>query len=89
MQSFKVGDLVKLVKFSSNDNIGSLYFDIGQIMKVKRVDEYSDRVYVMCPPRAGTGNDWYIPFECVKKANKPVTEIDFLDAFKDNFREGV
>ena len=92
---WKIGDKIKFVKegiLDSTTNCGLTINKIYTIIKVQdRVDPYhvdtwnkSYSIYKndMC-------YSWWIEPNCFKLIDKPKTEVDFLDCFKENFKEGV
>jgi hypothetical protein len=81
---FKKGDRIKFVK-----EIGDCtreVFTMGEIYKVHCDDRYQTNIYII----NDDGNEWNFIDECFKLVKKTLkTEADYLDAFQQNFEEGV
>lgn len=71
---FKIGDVVHLTGYDDD------WFVIHDI-------ENADRIFVKDKNRSGWVKS--IDLRLYKAYKKPETEIEFLDAFKNNFKDGT
>ena len=84
MNIFKIEDKVKFIESIGDCTLKQ--FTLNKVYTIIGGDKNSNCWFV----EKDNGMQWYIINDCFKLAkNKPITEIDHLDAFKDNFREGV
>ena len=75
---FKIGDRVKVTKGVS----ACSWVCVGKIRTIISIN-HRDRY---CGLDCGHGGAWNKELTLYK--NKPINEIEFLDAFQDNFKEG-
>lgn len=88
------GDIIEFIEDGEDDSTQE-YFTVGEyytILKVNEHEEHADKNRYMV--QNDHGEQWWIEpqvFRRVKKfvKKKPVSEIEFLDAFKQNFKDGV
>ena len=93
MRKFKIGDTIECIEsISANDN-GPLQ---GERYKITSLEEYyvGFKLFNYNSPinrekiRHGIYPNWGI--RCFKLIeSKPLTEVDYLDAFQNNFRDGI
>lgn len=95
---WKVGDKVRLIEYGVIDCDTDNGFDIGNIYTINKVTEvdYEDENEVQDGFKYRIdkdGEDWWIEpmcFELVKKKKKVLkTEVDYLNAFRENFKSGI
>jgi len=84
-QKVKIGDKVKFVK--SVANCAPIYnLTLGKIYTIISVNKMKNG----CSITNDVGREWYIQdnaFEPYKK--ELLSEIDYLDSFKENFKDGI
>lgn len=81
---FKVGDKIRA---KVNRHAYATYKDSILIVDKPCNPFYRDHVCYKEP--GGTHNGWSAEFfELVERKDKPKTEVDFLDCFKENFSDG-
>lgn len=77
---FKVGDKVKIDNAIS---YGTSYYDIVYTVTSSRLSHTNvvdDKNINFCFP------SWF--FKLVESKQKPISEVDFLNCFQENFKEG-
>lgn len=81
---FKISDKVKCIKLPHKGQyqLNSGEKAIGLIYKIRRLS-YSNTILELY------GEDGLFNRENFEKVNDPKTELEFLDAFQENFKEGV
>ena len=85
---YRVGQRIFLRKYSPSDNISSERFKIGQSFIIIRISFNLNLVYI-ANPFVSRANEWYLPFSIIGSSKELKTEIEYLNAFQDNFREGI
>lgn len=86
---YKEGDKIKLIEYDDSHNISFLNFTLGEVLIVTRVHHSNNNLIYIKESNGRKGN-WYVPIHCVEPfKKKPMTEIDYLDSFQYNFKEGV
>jgi hypothetical protein len=89
---FKVGQKVRLVKYSPEHGV---YPDNGFAMKLGTVCTIADNPYQhelqnerCIAVHILEYSGWYFPVTCFQSIlDKPLTEVEWLDRVKDNFKE--
>jgi hypothetical protein len=83
MTNFKIGDRIKFVK-ELGDNAIQYHLVLNKIYLVTRIECGFALI------KRDNGSEWIIMDECFKLIKKEfVKETDYLDAFQENFKDGV
>ena len=84
MNTFKIGDKVKFIKSIGDCTLKQ--FTLNKVYTIIGGDKNSNFWFV----EKDNGIQWYIINNCFKLAkDKPITEVDYLNCFQENFREGI
>jgi hypothetical protein len=81
---FKVGDTIKVIGDKSSDARNNQY-KIGKITYIHLFDHSKELHHY--GTSLGSGGMW--PEDIILYRSEPKTEIDYLDCFKDNFKDGI
>ena len=84
---FKEGDKIKAIEGSiAYTKYGNQILIVNDTKNIHYYKHNGDRVFYIEP--GGNNNGWRSDWFRLAK-NNPITEKDYLDCFKENFKEGV
>ena len=91
---WKVGDKIKFIKEGVHDSTISHGLIIGKIYKIVLIDHVSNNSYYsngngykFCIQKGNT--QWWIEPKSFRLIRDNLSEVECLDAFRENFKDGV
>lgn len=90
---WNVGDRIQFIKEGREDSTLA-HFTIGGLYTIVQMEDYEGRRPRKYKVENDQGEEWWIETNsfalCKSKGKiKPTNEIEFLDAFKINFKDGI
>ena len=91
---WKIKDRIKFIKNGIHDTTVSHGFTIGRIYSIIFIEKvrqgtYADKYgYKYCVIK-DSGDQWWIEPNSFKLVRDNLSEVDYLDAFKQNFEDGI
>lgn len=79
---YKKGDIITVIRLRSENEEYEPYLSLNKRYVIQGVDKNFVGVF------NNHGNPYYILLDNIKSV-KPTNEIEYLDAFQQNFKEGV